>query len=65
LDGLTKLRDMKTADNKGNLLNVLANVLENRHSEVLDFFNDMLAVEDARKGQNSGRVIVGEREREW
>ncbi len=49
MDGLTKLRDVKTSDNKGTLLNVLANVLETRNANALDFFQDMPAVEEARK----------------
>jgi Formin Homology 2 Domain len=59
LDGLTKLRDVKTADNKANLLNVLANVLDSRNPHALGFFHDMSAVEDARKGmgKNNGRKI--------
>lgn len=50
LDGLTKLRDVKTSDNKGSLLHVLVSVLEVRNPDTLGFFQEMPAVEEARKG---------------
>jgi hypothetical protein len=47
---IVKLKDTKTVDNKGTLLHFLADLLIKRFPDVINFYQTVIAVEEARKG---------------
>ena len=51
LSYLTKLSSTKSADQKTTLLHFLANTVENRFPDVMDFQNELRNVEEASHGQ--------------
>lgn len=50
LSYLTKMSSTKSADQKTTLLHFLANTIENRFADVLDFQNELRNVEEASRG---------------
>lgn len=58
IEFLTKLRDVRTNDNKSTLLHYIANFLAQRHPELLEFSKEISHVEPASK--ISQKLISGE-----
>ena len=50
LSYLSKLSSTKSADQKTTLLHFLANTVENRFADLIDFHNDLRNVEEASRG---------------
>ena len=55
LSYLTKLSSTKSADQKTTLLHFLANTVENRFQDLIDFQNELRNVEEASRGQSWSR----------
>ena len=51
LSYLTKLSSTKSADQKTTLLHFLANTVENRFADLMDFHHDLRNVEEASRGK--------------
>lgn len=53
INGLTRIRELKTSDNKRTAVAVLCDFLDEKHPEICDFWSDLESIFDASKLPNS------------
>jgi hypothetical protein len=59
LEALLKLKDVHTSNGKGSLLHVLVDIIETKYPQALGFYNEIGAVEQARRSILRVHCIIG------